>query len=65
MDQYNIRGPTFPLIGFFDGKGSEPAERWLRKFDVEILGYADANRKIPPVKYIRLLIILLRGTAVT
>ena len=65
MDQYNFRGPTFPLTGFFDGKGNEPAERWLRKFDVEVLGYADANGKVPPVKYIRSLIILLRGIAVT
>lgn len=39
MNEYNFRGLTFPLTGFFDGKGSEPAERWLRRFDVEILGF--------------------------
>lgn len=65
MNDYNFRGPTFPLTGFFTGDGDEPAERWFRRFDVEVLGYANADGNVPPAKYIRALLILLRGTAAT
>ena len=63
MNDYQFRGPSFQLTGFYSGDGSEPINRWFRRFDVEVLGYADQAGVVPPAKYIKALLILLKSTA--